>query len=143
GAVLREIDEQDEKHFLVAMSLDTQLQHAQLFPGDVWNKLQTKGNLDKSEEISIKDLKFGSTLCNAIACIAEIKATPALISGLEPAGGLIFFARNPSGMAAAHPIPLIGFARAWAAARADEVPCWPIVWAGPDWRCSPICEWKR
>jgi len=147
GAALREIDGQDEKHFLVAMPLDTQVQHAQLFPRDVWNTLQTAGKLDKSEEVSIKDLKFGSTLCNAVACIAEIEATPSLISDLETGGGLIVFAMDPSGMTVARPIPLIDFAKALAGSQVEAgahgIPYPPIVWAGPDWRCSPICEWKR
>ena len=119
GAALREIDGQDEKHFLVAMPLDTQVQHAQLFPRDVWDALQTVGKLDKREEVSIKDLKFGSTLCNAFACIAEIEATPSLISDLETGGGLIVFATYPSGMTVAHPIPLIDFAKALAGSQVE------------------------
>jgi hypothetical protein len=68
GAALREIDGQDEKHFLVAMPLDTQVQHAQLFPRDVWDTLQQQESSIR-EEVSIKELKFGSTLCNAFACL--------------------------------------------------------------------------
>jgi invasion protein IalB len=150
GAVLREIDGQDEKHLLVAMPLDTQVQHAQLFPRDVWDTLQRAGKLDKSEEPSIKDLKFGSTLCNAIACIAETEVTPALISDLEVSGGLMVFATNPSGMTIARPIPLIDFAQALAGppvepgARAR--PDGPILCDGAEWRgCSmkPIRQGKR
>ena len=80
-----------------------------------------------------------------VACAAELEAPPALISELEAGGGLVIFAMNPSGMTVAHPISLIGFAKALAGSRAEagarEVPARPIGWAGPDWQ--PIGGWKR
>ena len=148
SAALREIDGEDKKHLVVGMPPDSQVRpvtHAQLFPRDVWDALQTKGKLDKSEEASIRELKLASTSCNAFACAAELEAPPALISELEAGGGLVIFATNPSGMTVARPIPLIGFAKALAGSRAEagarEVPDRPIGWAGPDWQ--PIGGWKR
>jgi hypothetical protein len=150
SAALREIDGQDMKHLVVGIPPDTQVQratHAQLLSRDLWDALQTPGKLDKSKEASVKELRFASTSCNAFACAAELEATPALISELEAGGGLVVFVTNPSGMTVARPIALIGFAQALAGpsaeARAREGSDRPIGWAGPDWQCSPICEWKR
>jgi hypothetical protein len=150
GAALREIDGQDKKHFLIAMPPDTQVgpaMRAHVFPRDVWEALKTKGKLEY-EETGVKELKFGRTSCYAKACTAEIEATPALISDLEAAGGLVVFAVNHSGMTVARPIPLIDFAQAVAdppfvGNAFDDV---PVACAGAEWRgciMKPIREWKR
>jgi len=148
AAGLREIEGQDKKHFLIAMPPDTQVEpamHALVFPRDVWETLLPTGKLDITKLANIKQLKFGSTSCQVKACTAEIEATPALISDLEAAGGLAVFAVDPSGKTVVRPVSLIDFAKALAdpptrAGRQDDR---PIVWAGPDWQCSPICEWRR
>jgi len=148
AAGLREIEGQDKKHFLIALAPDTQVEpaiHALVFPRDVWETLLPTGKLDITKLAGVKQLKFGSTSCHPKACTAEIEATPALISDLEAAGGLVVFAVGPSGKTVVRPVSLIDFAGALAGppARGGWQGDRPIVWAGPDWVCSPICEWKR
>jgi hypothetical protein len=150
GAALQEIEGREKKHLLVAMAPDLQpVMRDQMFPRDAWDRLQTKGKLDNWEEAGIKELKFGSTSCNAFACAAEIEATPALISDLEVSGGLLVFATNPSGTTVAAPVPLVDFAQTLAGPPADtgaRASSWLIVCAVFEWRgCSmkPIHEWKK
>jgi hypothetical protein len=55
-------------------------------------------------------------VCNATGCTAQAEATPELLNDLKSFGGFLIFAVNANGEAVPYPVPLTGFAQAYASA---------------------------
>src|SRR5262249_33104667 len=147
SAAVRQIDGQDKQHFMIMVPLDMQIRpglRASIYPKDQW-ELALKNK--KTDETRLKGIELGYTLCHPAGCTAEVEATGELLDDLRTSGGLVVSATNSAGAPVAFPVPLVGFAEAFAGPPVEAFrlrsPERPIGWAGPDWVCSPICEWKR
>jgi|SRR5262245_30916022 len=118
SAALREIDGQEERTlriFMILVPLGALLEpglRATIFPKDLWGKVE---NNETPDAASLQELTLKYTICRADGCVAEVEATPELITHLEDSGGLMV---RPAAMGT-YPIPLKGFAAALAGPRRE------------------------
>jgi invasion protein IalB len=120
SAAVRQIDGQDKQHFMIMVPLGMLIQpgmRASIYPKDQWDLVQKN---EKVDEAKLKGIKLGYTLCHPAGCTAEVEATPELIGDLRGSGGLVVFAINASGQPVGFPVPLDGFAEAYAGPPTDN-----------------------
>jgi len=84
---------------------------ASIYPKDQW-ELALKN--EKTDETRLKGIELGYTLCHPAGCTAEVEATDELLDDLRTSGGLVVSATNSAGAPVAFPVPLVGFAEAFA-----------------------------
>jgi len=155
AAAIRQVDGQDKQHFMVMVPLGMLIQpgmRASIYPKDQWELAQKN---EKIDEIKLKGIKLGYTLCHPAGCTAEVEATDELLNDLRSSGGLVVSATNSAGAPADFVVPLVGFAEAFAGPPVEAFrrgsPQRPLVcaaaeWGKAEWRgCSmkPIQEWGR
>ena len=160
SAAVRQIDGQDKQRFMIMVPLDMQIRpglRASIYPKDQW-ELALKNK--KIDETRLKGIELGYTLCHPAGCTAEVEATGELRDDLRTSGGLVVSATNSAGAPVAFPVPLVGFAEAFAGPPVEAIrrgspergsPERPFVcaaaeWGKAEWRgCSmkPIQAWGR
>ena len=155
SAAVRQIDGQDKQHFMIMVPLDMQIRpglRASIYPKDQW-ELALKN--EKTDETRLKGIELGYTLCHPAGCTAEVEATGELLDDLRTSGGLVVSATNSAGAPVAFPVPLVGFAEAFAGLPVEPIrrgsPERPFVcaaaeWGKAEWRgCSmkPIQAWGK
>jgi invasion protein IalB len=118
SAALREIEGHEERTmrtFMILVPLGALLEpglRATIFPKDLWENVQ---NFETPDAGNLKDLTLKYTICRADGCVAEIEATPELITDLQDGGGLMV---RPAAIGT-YAIPLKGFDAALAGPRRD------------------------
>jgi invasion protein IalB len=160
SAAVRQIEGRDKQHFMIMVPLDMQIRpglRASIYPKDQW-ELALKN--EKTDETRLKGIELGYTLCHPAGCTAEVEATGELLDDLRTSGGLVVSATNSAGAPVAFPVPLVGFAEAFAGPPVEAIrrgspergsPERPFVcaaaeWGKAEWRgCSmkPIQAWSR
>jgi len=140
---------------MVMVPLDMQIKpglRASIYPKDQWELAQKNEKIDKTK---LKGIDLGYTLCHPAGCTAEVEATGELLHDLRTSGGLVVSATNSAGAPVAFPVPLVGFAEAFAGPPVEAFrrgsPERPIVcaaaeWGKAEWRgCSmkPIQAWGK
>ena len=134
---------------MLLVPLDMQIRpglRASIYPKEQW-ELALKN--EKIDETRLKGIELGYTRCHPAGCTAEVEATGELLDDLRTSGGLVVSATNSAGAPVTFPVPLVGFAEAFASLPVEasprgspsEISDRPIGWAGPDWQ--PIGGWKR
>jgi invasion protein IalB len=117
SVAIRQIDNEAKLYLMVTVPLELNLKpgvRAAVFPKAIWEKSQKGEQLSKADEAALKPLNLVYTQCHPAGCDAEGEATPQLISELKSGGGLMLFAFNASGRPDPYPVPLAGFAKAYA-----------------------------
>src|SRR5262249_21272315 len=109
SAALREIEGHGTRSFMILVPLGTLLEpglRVTIVPKGVWETVQ-KSN-ERRDTGNLKELSLKYTLCHAAGCVAELEATPELITDLKDSGGHMV---RPAAVDT-YPIPLKGFADA-------------------------------
>jgi invasion protein IalB/tRNA A-37 threonylcarbamoyl transferase component Bud32 len=120
SAAIRQVEGSDKQHLMVMVPLGTLQQagmRAAFYSKAAWARLQRN---EKVDETGLKSVKLAYTLCHAAGCTAEIEASPDLIDDLKSGGGMIVYAVNASGKPVGFPVPLSGFAAAYAGLPVDN-----------------------
>jgi invasion protein IalB len=115
SAAVREIEGQDKQRFMVMVPLGVRIQsgmRATIYPKDVWERVERNEGINENNEGSLQSLTLAYTLCHGAGCVAEVEATPDLISSLKSSGGFVVRVTGEVGTSVAFPVPLIGFAQA-------------------------------
>jgi hypothetical protein len=85
---------------------------ANIFPKDVWDKVVKNEKLEKADEGKVKTLKLTYTHCHQVGCVAEVDATPELLTSMKTNAGLRVFTIGLSGAPIGFDVPLAGFDKA-------------------------------
>jgi invasion protein IalB len=120
SAAIRQVEGQEKQHFMVMVPLGMMQEagmRATLYPKDAWEKVQRN---EKVDETKLKVVKLVYKLCHPAGCTAEMEATPEFINNLKVGGGLVVYAINASSAPVGVPVPLNGFATAYAGAPVDN-----------------------
>jgi invasion protein IalB len=110
SAALREIEGHEKRTFMISVPLGALLEpglRATILPKDLWEKVQ---NYETPDAANLKEIRLKYTICYAAGCVAEVEATPELITDLKENGGLMV---RPAAIGT-YPVPLKGFADALA-----------------------------
>jgi invasion protein IalB len=119
SAAVRQIEGQEKQMFMAMVPLGMILpagMRAAIYPKEQWEQLQKQEKIDESK---LKVVQLNYVLCHPGGCTAELEATPELLNLLKTAGGVTFFTINAAGAPVAFPVPLTGFAQAYAGPPAD------------------------
>src|SRR5215510_1789585 len=119
AAAVRQVDGQDKQHFMVMVPLGMLIQpgmRASIYPKDQWELVQKN---EKVDETKLKGIKLAYTVCHPAGCTAEVEATDELINDLKTFGGLVVWAIKAGGEPVGFPVPLNGFANAFAGPLTD------------------------
>jgi invasion protein IalB len=115
SAALREIEGHEKRTFMILVPLGALIEpglRATIFPKDLWEKVQ---NFETPDAGNLKDLTVKYAICRADGCVAEVEATPELITDLQDGGGLMV----RLAAIGTYAIPLKGFAAALAGPRRE------------------------
>jgi invasion protein IalB len=116
------LDGKDTNHLRVMVPLGMLLpagMRATVFPKDVWDKVVKNEKLEKTDEGKVKTLKLTYTHCHQVGCVAEVDATPELLTSLKTNAGLRVFTIGLSGAPIGFDVPLVGFDKALAGPPVD------------------------
>jgi len=116
------LDGKETHHFRVMVPLGMLLpagMRVVVFPKDVWEKVTKNEKLEKSDEGKAKALKLIYTHCHQVGCVAELEATPEVLTNLKTNAGLRVFTVNLSGAPIGFDVPLAGFEQAMAGQAVD------------------------
>jgi invasion protein IalB len=116
------LDGKETHHFRVMVPLGMMLpagMRATVFPKDVWEKVVKNVKLDKSDEGKLKPMKLVYTHCHQVGCVAEVEATPEILTNLKGNAGLRVFTISLSGAPIGFDVPLTGFDKAVAGPPVD------------------------
>lgn len=120
SAAIREVEGQDKKSLMVMVPLGMAIPpgiRAAVYTKDQW------GAVSKNEKVDDKllkpvELKF--SLCHPAGCTAETEATAEIIEEMKSGGGMMVVAMNANAQPIGFPVPLDGFADAYAGAPIDN-----------------------
>jgi invasion protein IalB len=120
SAAIRQVEGNDNDHLMVMVPLGMALPpgvKAAVYTKEQWEKAA------KNEKIEDKDLKpidLRFSLCHASGCTAETEATKEIIEQMKAGGGIMILAMNAQGQPIGFPVPLDGFADAFAGKPVDN-----------------------
>jgi invasion protein IalB len=109
------LDGKETNHFRVMVPLGMLLpagMRATAFPKDLWEKVTKNEKLEKADESKLKALKLVYTHCHQVGCVAEVEATPEVLTTLKTNAGLRVFTITLSGAPVGFDVPLAGFEKA-------------------------------
>jgi invasion protein IalB len=109
------LDGKETNHFRVMVPLGMLLpagMRATVFPKDLWEKVVKNEKLEKADEAKVKGLKLNYTHCHQVGCVAELEATPEILTTLKTSAGLRVFSITLSGAPVGFDVPLTGFDKA-------------------------------
>jgi hypothetical protein len=75
---------------------------------------------EKIDEKALKPVSLKYSLCHAAGCTAEVEATAEIIEQMKTGGGIMVIAMNAGAQAIGFPVPLDGFAEAYAGKPVDN-----------------------
>ncbi len=120
SAAIREIEGQDKKHLMVMVPLGMAIPpgiKAAVYTKEQWDK--TAKN-EKIDEKSLKPIDLKYSLCHPSGCTAEIEATADIVEQMKTGGGIMVLAMNAAAQPIGFPVPLMGFAEAYAGKPVDN-----------------------
>jgi invasion protein IalB len=116
------VDGKETNHFRVMVPLGMLIpagMRATVFPKDLWDKVVKNEKLEKADEGKVNGIKLGYTHCHQVGCVAEVEATPEVISTLKSNAGMRVFTISLSGAPIGFDVPLVGFDKALAGPPVD------------------------
>jgi len=120
SAAIRHVEGSDKEHLMVMVPLGMAIPpglKAAVYTKDQWEKAAKKEQVD-DKDLKPIDLKF--SLCHAQGCTAETEATKDLIEQMKVGGGIMILAMNAAAQPIGFPVPLEGFAEAYAGKPVDN-----------------------
>lgn len=120
SAAIREIEGSDKKSLMVMVPLGMALPpglRAAVYTKDQW--AQAAKN-EKIDEKTLKPVALKFSLCHAAGCTAEVDATADIVEQMKTGGGIMVIAMNAGAQPIGFPVPLDGFAEAYAGKPVDN-----------------------
>lgn len=120
SAALRQVDGSDKQAMMIMVPLGMALPpgvRAAIYTKEQWDKAAKN---EKIDEKTLKPFDLKYTLCHSAGCTAEIEATPEIIEQMKTGGGLMVLALNAAAQPIGFPVPLNGFAEAYAGKPIDN-----------------------
>ncbi len=120
SAAIRQVDGQDKQSLMIMLPLGMALPpgvKAAVYTKEQW---QQAAKNEKIDEKALKPVDLKYSLCHNAGCTAEVEATPDLIEQMKAGGGLMVLAVNPALKPLGFPVPLDGFAEAFAGKPIDN-----------------------
>ena len=120
SAAIREIEGNDKKSMMVMVPLGMALPpglRAAVYTKDQW--AQAAKN-EKIDEKTLKPIALKYSLCHAAGCTAEVEATAEILEQMKTGGGIMVIAMNAGAQPIGFPVPLDGFAEAFAGKPVDN-----------------------
>jgi invasion protein IalB len=120
SAAIRQIQGGDKEHLMIMVPLGMALPpglKAAVYTKEQWEKTSKNEKIDEKELKPI-DLKY--SLCHPSGCTAETEATKEIIEQMKTGGGIMVLAMNASAQPIGFPVPLDGFADAFAGKPVDN-----------------------
>lgn len=114
SAAIRQIEGSDKKHLMIMVPLGMALPpgiRAAVYTKEQWEKAAKN---EKIDDKTLKPIDLKYALCHPSGCTAEVEATPELIESMKTGGGLMVIAMNAAAQPIGFPVPLEGFAEAFA-----------------------------
>ena len=120
SAAIREVEGQDKKSLMVMVPLGMAIPpgiRAAVYTKDQWGAVSKNEKVD-DKQLKPVELKF--SLCHPAGCTAETEATDEIIEQMKSGGGMMVVAMNANAQPIGFPVPLDGFADAYAGAPIDN-----------------------
>ncbi|WP_083556601.1 invasion associated locus B family protein [Hyphomicrobium sp. NDB2Meth4] len=120
SAAIREIEGADKKSLMVMVPLGMALPpglRAAVYTKDQWAKAAKN---EKIDEKTLKPVALRFSLCHAAGCTAEVEATSEIVEQMKTGGGIMVIAMNAGAQPIGFPVPLDGFAEAYAGKPVDN-----------------------
>jgi invasion protein IalB len=120
SAAIREIDGAEKKSMMVMVPLGMALPpglRAAVYTKDQWAKAAKN---EKIDEKTLKPIALKYSLCHAAGCTAEVEATADIVEQMKVGGGIMVIAMNAGAQPIGFPVPLDGFAEAYAGKPVDN-----------------------
>ncbi len=120
SAAIREIEGSDKKSLMIMVPLGMALPpglRAAVYTKDQWAKAAKN---EKIDEKSLKPVALRFSLCHAAGCTAEVEATSEIVEQMKTGGGIMVIAMNAGAQPIGFPVPLDGFAEAYAGKPVDN-----------------------
>jgi invasion protein IalB len=120
SAAIRQVEGSDKEHLMVMVPLGMAIPpglKAAVYTKEQWEK--TAKN-EKIDEKSLKPIELKYSLCHPSGCTAEVEATKELIESMKTGGGVMVLAINAAAQPIGFPVPLDGFAEAYAGKPVDN-----------------------
>ncbi len=120
SAAIRQVEGNEHDHMMVMVPLGMAIPpgiKAAVYTKDQWEKAAKNEKID-DKDLKPIDLKF--SLCHPSGCTAEIEATKELVESMKTGGGIMILAMNAQAQPIGFPVPLDGFADAFAGKPVDN-----------------------
>jgi len=120
SAAIREIEGSDKKSLMIMVPLGMALPpglRAAVYTPDQWAKAAKN---EKIDEKTLKPVALRFSLCHAAGCTAEVEATKEIVDQMKTGGGIMVIAMNAGAQPIGFPVPLDGFAEAYAGKPVDN-----------------------
>jgi invasion protein IalB len=120
SAAIRQVEGSDKEHLMVMVPLGMAIPpglKAAVYSKDQWAKATKNEKID-DKELKPIDLKF--SLCHQSGCTAEVEATKDIVDQMKTGGGIMILAMNAAAQPIGFPVPLDGFAEAYAGKPVDN-----------------------
>ena len=120
SAAIREVDGSDKQHLMVMVPLGMAIPpglRAAVYTKEQWQKASKN---EKIDEKALKPIELKFSLCHPAGCTAEIEATKEMIEQMKVGGGMMVLAINAAAQPIGFPVPLEGFAEAFAGKPVDN-----------------------
>ncbi|CAN1721565.1 Invasion protein [Hyphomicrobium sp. 1Nfss2.1] len=120
SAAIREIEGADKKSLMIMVPLGMALPpglRAAVYTKDQWAKAAKN---EKIDEKTLKPVALRFSLCHAAGCTAEVEATSEIVEQMKTGGGIMVIAMNAGAQPIGFPVPLDGFAEAYAGKPVDN-----------------------
>lgn len=120
SAAIRNVEGNEHEHLMIMVPLGMALPpgiKAAVYTKEQWEKAAKNEKID-DKELKPIDLKY--SLCHPSGCTAETEATKELVESMKAGGGLMVLAMNAQAQPIGFPVPLDGFADAYAGKPVDN-----------------------
>jgi invasion protein IalB len=120
SAALRQVEGRPAQHLMVMVPPGVTQSaglKVDIYPQELWEKAQKDQAVDQSR---VHGLKLDFSVCREQGCTAEIEATAYTIGWMQHGGGMLATVVKSNGAPVVFPIPLTGFATAYAGAPVDN-----------------------
>ncbi|WP_295555181.1 invasion associated locus B family protein [uncultured Hyphomicrobium sp.] len=120
SAAIRQVEGNEHDHLMVMVPLGMAIPpgiKAAVYTKEQWEKASKNEKVD-DKDLKPIDLKF--SLCHASGCTAETEATKEIVEQMKTGGGIMVLAMNAQAQPIGFPVPLDGFADAFAGKPVDN-----------------------
>ncbi|HEX2842791.1 invasion associated locus B family protein [Hyphomicrobium sp.] len=120
SAAIRQVEGNEHDHLMIMVPLGMAIPpgiKAAVYSKEQWEKASKNEKVD-DKDLKPVDLKF--SLCHPSGCTAEIEATKEIVEQMKAGGGIMVLAMNAQAQPIGFPVPLDGFADAFAGKPIDN-----------------------